>query len=222
MPSKSPIRRRAAAASALATLVVGSFLAASAAAAPMPSRDPLWDRVGAVTTYRYQGNRLDEIFAFDPSVPPRWPGGLPAYEGIMRIDEGLLPGGTLVDATVDTAGPDGTWTLEKPDWLLDFTVFPFPATAGSRFAFSTDAERRIVSYAGDFLDGPPDGGIGPSGDFYFDIDYLYSNDDPGTWTIESRTPAPIPLPAAAWFLLTGLGSLIGVAARRLPLRAARA
>ena len=90
-----------------------------------------------------------------------------------------------------------------------FSVFPFPAVGMSTISFTTDSERNITSWVGDFLDGPPDGRITTAADYYY-LPYgppiYYQSAVPGSW---SAVPAP-----AAFPLLFGAIAALGLMARR--------
>ena len=167
----------------------------------------------SIYEYFYTGNVL-EVDQVTLGEPASYPG----YQGVMRINERLLPGGTLANATITLS--DRPWGL-LPQGLLKFTVFPFPATAEARITFTTDAQRRIISWDGDFADGPPDGRINSvRGDWYYPAQVaFYRTTIPGTWSDPIRvydTPPSIPLPLGGVLLLTALG---GLAVHRLRLSA---
>ena len=156
--------------------------------------------------YSYTGLPLfanDETAAMDQGFEPV----LPGYSGWMVIDETALPCGSLSAATI-------TFSLDYPSLpdatsgLLFFDVFPFPATAGSTITFSTDADKKIVSWLGDFLDGPPDGRISSTGgDLYFvpgSPNILYSSEAIGTWAVVPIPPA-LPLALSGFAILSLLG-----------------
>jgi hypothetical protein len=134
----------------------------------------------------------------------------------MIVDEAALPGGTLVNAAISFSIGPAIEAPSQPPGLLSFDIFPWPATVFAWLDFTTDADRRIVSWNGGFLDGPPDGYISTQFDYHYPLasgwapDTEYRSASPGRWIIIS--PAPIPLPPALALLLTGLAAL-GIAAR---------
>lgn len=172
--------------------------------------------VAATYDYVYQGNTLTLPAGF---TPPAWyPDTLPAYSGLMRIKEEALPGGTLADATVTfTVDSPSGWPpspVPLPAGLLYFDIFPFTsAIAGASISFTTDSLKRIVTWNGQFLDGPPDGGITSSfGDFYLipESPVFEYRASPGTWS----APALVPVPAGLGLLLMALAALGAVRMRK--------
>jgi len=138
----------------------------------------------------------------------------------MTVDEAVIPGGTLVNATVTFIG-DPSNPSSLPTGLIDWNFslgnpdFPFPATAGARITFRTNASREIVAWEGSFLDGPPDGSISSSilGDSFFDPTgpgNVYLSAGIGEWSV-------VPLPGALPLLLTALSvlGLLGWRKKRL-------
>jgi hypothetical protein len=160
----------------------------------------------AIVSYMYTGHQLavppEDI---DVAIGMGYFIVQPGYGGVMEIDESALPGGTLRNAAV-------TFILNDPfenrpdqtEGLIAFTAFPFPGCCGAFFSFTTDAGRRITSWSGFYLDGPPDGGISSSGDillFESEFEYLAP---PGTWS----EPSIIPLPATGALLAAAFASLM--------------
>jgi hypothetical protein len=177
----------------------------------------------SIYEYSYTGNTL--LPGFDATAfgyTEYWP----AYEGVMRIDEEELDGGTLVNSTISFStglcwndcinSPFGELAAgSEVNGLLAFDIFPVPATAGAFFSFTTDYNRNIVSWDGYFLDGPPDGAVSSVfGDF---IEFRVNADiysgyyaDAGTWS----APSPVPVPAAFWLFGAALIGLAGFSNRR--------
>lgn len=173
--------------------------------------------------YQYIGN---ELVTTDDYAGSSLPETYPGYNGIMKIDESLLVGGTLANASVsfylleDNYGsgtistPFGTLSSDsRVDGLLDYTVatslLDFPAVAGTRISFRTNSSRRIISWNIAMLDGPPDGGITSfRGDDYVvsEEDYVRYLAAPGTWT----SPKVVPLPPSLILSFSGMVFMYGL------------
>jgi hypothetical protein len=158
----------------------------------------------AIVSYVYTGHQL--------VVPPEdrdvaigngWPIVQPGYGGRMEIDESALPGGTLRNARVifDWSDP----FEPRPAGLIAFGVFPFPGCCGASFTFTTDAGRRITSWGGSYLDGPPDGLVssGFGDELVFESSFAWRA-PPGTWS----EPAVVPLPATGALLAAAFAGLM--------------
>lgn len=167
----------------------------------------------AVVAYRYFGQTLLLTDMYDPEES--LPTTLPAFSGLMLVNEAALPGRTLIDATItfsiegafdDESNPIG----ENPAGLLFFDVFPWPGVGGSTITFSTNAQREIVSWLADILDGPPDILSSPNFDTYEIPEFfLYRSTGPGVWTT-----TVVPLPGGALLSGTAMILLLGGAVRR--------
>lgn len=178
----------------------------------------------AVFEYRYTGSplRTEDPYQLVPGFDEFLPF---TYHGRVLIDEAALPGGTLVNATVNFSiyeEPPGGVT-GMLDGLMEFDIsnFPWPGVAGSFLEIVTDADRRIVAWRGEFLDGPPDGGIRTTGDYFYvpsDPDLFYASVSPGVWSAPTVVPAPAGLLLAATYL-AGLAALRS--RRRVPCAARR-
>lgn len=181
----------------LAIAILGIFSANSVAA--------------SIYEYTYTGR---ELVTTDPFSQVGWPEFWPAYEGIMRIDEDALASGSLQNAAITFNAMDGeTYPFPDAPGLVAFTVFPFPAVAGSHFSFSTDSLGRIMSWNGYFLDGPPDGGISNGLGDGFDIPttpWLSYTAPPGAWS----DPRLVPVPFSVLLLLSGIVAIYLVSHRR--------
>lgn len=174
---------------------------------------PVCSANAAVVAYRYFGQTLLLTETYDPEET--WPATLPAFSGLMLVNESALPGRTLIDATITfsvEAGLDegGKPVAENPPGLLFFDVFPWPGIGGSTITFTTNAQRDIVSWLADILDGPPDIRSSPA----FDTveapgSFLYRSAGPGVWTT-----TVVPLPGAAALSGTAMILLVAAAARR--------
>ncbi|SMF27381.1 hypothetical protein SAMN02745866_01735 [Alteromonadaceae bacterium Bs31] len=149
------------------------------------------------------------------------------YKGKMRIDERLLPGGTLLNASISFyahAVPYGAteewirngWALDSPlgilddssrvDGLLLFDIHPFPGNVYSRINFSTDEQRNIVSWSSEFFNASPDGGLSSNprfGDWYYGYGGPVYFSEPGTW----KAPSLVPIPNS--LLLFGSAGVLG-------------
>lgn len=175
----------------------------------------------SIYEYTYTGNTLFPGFN---AAAFGYPAYLPAFSGVMKIDEKALDGDTLVDSTIsfsvlpgnDILTPFGQLSSSSEiDGLLAFDVFSLPPTASSSISFTTDSDRNIVSWYMDFLDGPPDSLVSSVfGDFIeFTVnENLYSGyyAAAGTWS----APTVIPVPGAVWLFGTALIGLIGFSKRR--------
>lgn len=166
---------------------------------------------GAVYKYTYTGEPMFIYTSQDD--PTEVPYEIEGYSGYILIDEGALPGGTLIKTSASFTmsrcynapycGPFDSLLdmIETPygffynkseiDGLLDFAIFDTYFEAD--FSFQTDEEKNIVSWKASFADGPPDGGIksysyGYGYDAYFAGSTLWYAINPGRWSAPVLVP----------------------------------
>lgn len=185
-------------------------LAGSAGAATIPS---------GVVTYALSGSAFTACTGkplFCYFTPPH-----PHNNGKIRIDESLLPSGTLAGQSLTFAYSSLDPARNSP--YLDAITFSTPYTLQSgvegTFTLTTDEDRAPLSWAFR-IDGVPSG-RGSTGGFQQDpqgIVYGYANfrvwTGPGGLLRERPVPAPVPVPAAAPLLLAALALLAGLARMR--------
>jgi hypothetical protein len=171
-------------------------------------------------TYTYQGHEM--VQSETTELPPTWA----AFQGTMILDERKIPGGSLRDATISFSFAEPLpWDScmidpylhpvscdSEINGLVRFDIFTDLSNFGTDFSFTTDADRRIVSWSGDVLGGPPDGNtsseIGDS---------VFVSDPPTAYAAppgRRSGPTPIPLPGAAGLLAAALGLLGALRLRR--------
>ena len=184
----------------------------------------------AIVTYNYTGQMM---YWLPELVYPITPYG--RITGGFIVDESLLPGGSLAGATSEFTTNERTATYSitsgngsqysgsstfssMPDWSaagvtsygLIFMYSPIQYHSGFHIEIGDDLS--VLSWSGgSAVGGSPDPySFGPDGYDSTDDARSYG---PGTWTVEV-TPAPVPLPAAAPFLLAGTAALYAVSRRR--------
>lgn len=137
--------------------------------------------------------------------PPFFGDTFPAFMGEVLLDESAF-GGSVANKTLNFSAIDPGIFDPPPMNMTDGIVSwshtaPLYSTAGTEVSFTFDADKNLVSWIIDALDGPPDYYSSPSFDFVLVGDSSYSG-EAGTWTTEV-----IPLPAT--------GTLLGAAALAL-------
>ncbi len=144
---------------------------------------------------------------------------IPAAEFEVSIDEDRLPGGSVRGRTV-SLGQFG------PNARLGEVGRPYgiPSFATETLDLTFDGAGRIVDWDFFVYWEPEDFASDPTGDVYAsdpvggytsspDLWLRWTSTEPGAWTLVEGAPAPVPVPAALPFALTGLAAL-GLLARR--------